>query len=282
MNASGSQIIFLKLGGSLITDKRLAEKPRLDVIGRLAQEIAEARRLDPSQQMVVGHGSGSFGHVVGRRYGTRDGVTDETGWYGFAATADAASRLNRLVTGALLKAGLPAWTVQPSVALHCEDGVIVDGPATTVSEALANGLVPVIHGDVALDGVRGGTIVSTEEIFEWLAKYLPPKRLILVGEVDGIYTADPTVDLAAVKLDEITPKTLADIQDGLGGSHGVDVTGGMAAKVAQSMRLANQFPGLEVVVCGGLVAGNLRQVLIEPSTKLGTRLHVPLTSSGAV
>jgi isopentenyl phosphate kinase len=35
------------LGGSLITDKRVAEAPRLEVIDRLAQEIAAARALTP-------------------------------------------------------------------------------------------------------------------------------------------------------------------------------------------------------------------------------------------
>ncbi|MFN3331018.1 MAG: uridylate kinase, partial [Caldilinea sp.] len=66
-------LVFLKLGGSLITDKRKAETPRLDVIARLAQEIAAAQQDDPALRLVIGHGSGSFGHIYGRKYGTRDG-----------------------------------------------------------------------------------------------------------------------------------------------------------------------------------------------------------------
>ena len=62
---------FLKLGGSLITDKRQPETPRMDVIERLAQEIAAARAANPSLQLVLGHGSGSFGHIYARQYGTR-------------------------------------------------------------------------------------------------------------------------------------------------------------------------------------------------------------------
>jgi len=37
-------VIFLKLGGSLITEKANAETPRLDVLRRLALEIADARQ----------------------------------------------------------------------------------------------------------------------------------------------------------------------------------------------------------------------------------------------
>ena len=48
------------------------------------------------------------------------------------------------------------------------------------------GSVPVVFGDVALDEVRGGTIISTEEIFAWLAVRLRPQRVILAGEVAGV------------------------------------------------------------------------------------------------
>ncbi len=120
--------VFLKLGGSLITDKRQPETPRADVIRRLAEEIAQAQRANKDLRLVVGHGSGSFGHVFGQRYGTRDGVRTAEGWYGFAATGDAAARLNRLVVEALLAAGIPAWSIQPGATLRCRRGVIEAGP----------------------------------------------------------------------------------------------------------------------------------------------------------
>ena len=109
--------IFLKLGGSLITNKRQPETARLDVIQRLALEIAEVRRQNPALRLVIGHGSGSFGHLHAKRYGTRAGVQTPEQWYGFTATADAVARLNRIVVNALLSAGVPAWSIQPS-AIH--------------------------------------------------------------------------------------------------------------------------------------------------------------------
>ncbi len=274
MTPGSSDRIFLKLGGSLITDKRQAETPRPTVIARLAEEIAAARRDRPDMQLVIGHGSGSFGHVVGKRYGTRHGVGTPAEWYGFAATADAAARLNRIIVAALMAAGLPAWAIQPGVALRCEDGVIIDGPHATVAMALARGLVPVVFGDVALDSVRGGTIASTEEIFDWLADRLHPSRVILAGEVEGIFSADPQLDPCAQPLDAITPEQLGALQAGLGGSHGTDVTGGMAAKVSQALGMIARSRGeLDVIVCGGLTADNLYRVLVEPEAKIGTRLH---------
>ena len=70
-------------------------------------EIAAARQADPALQLVLGHGSGSFGHLHARQYGTRDGVHSADEWFGFALTADAATRLTKLVVRELLDAGVP-------------------------------------------------------------------------------------------------------------------------------------------------------------------------------
>lgn len=264
--------VFLKLGGSLLTDKRQEECARLDVIQRLAQEIVAARRANARLRLVVGHGSGSFGHVYGRRYGTRNGVGTPEEWYGFAATADAAARLNRLVVHTLLDAGLPAWTIQPGATLRCRDGEIVSGRVDAVVDALEKGLLPVVHGDVALDSERGGTIVSTEEIFEWMLPQLKADRLVLAGEVDGIFTGDPQLDAEAEPIMEINPESADMISDGLGGSHGVDVTGGMQTKVRHAVRMVRNNPGLDVIVCSGMVPGNVQAVLADPACVRGTRV----------
>jgi len=265
-------LIFLKLGGSLITDKRQIERPRRDVLARLAGEIAEARRAQPDLRLVIGHGSGSFGHVTARKYGTRDGVHTAEEWLGFAATADAAARLNRIVTASLLDAGLPVWSIQPSATLRCEDGRIIAGPDDTVGLALERGLIPLVHGDVALDSVRGGTIASTEEIFDWLAQTLSPRRIVLAGEVDGVYSADPLRYPQAQPIREITPANQPSLSSGLGGSHGTDVTGGMAAKIEQAMKMARRQPGLEVLICGGLLSGHVARALAGGDDWPGTRL----------
>lgn len=264
--------IFLKLGGSLITDKREFEHVRADVLQHLAEEIAEARRRNPQLPMVIGHGSGSFGHVHARRHGTRDGVGTEAEWLGFALTGDAAGRLNRAVVAALLQAGIPAWSIQPGAIIRAQDGKIVHGLVDTIEGALERGLVPVVFGDVLLDHMRGGTIASTEEIFGWLLPFLEPQRVILAGEVDGIYRADPLLEPSAPRIPLLTEETLRDIRQGLGESHGVDVTGGMIAKVQEALAMVAAIPGLDVVICSGLVAGQIEQALSHKDVSIGTRI----------
>ncbi|MEZ4518314.1 MAG: hypothetical protein R3C44_16330 [Chloroflexota bacterium] len=111
-----SDLLFLKLGGSLITDKTGVEKLRADVLARVAAEIAAARQENPSLQLVLGHGSGSFGHVAAAQYQTRQGVHTVEQWQGYAVVSDAAARLNRLVVASLRAADVPAGTIPPSAA----------------------------------------------------------------------------------------------------------------------------------------------------------------------
>ncbi|NIV31979.1 MAG: uridylate kinase, partial [Anaerolineae bacterium] len=78
-----SELVFVKLGGSVITDKTRAETARPDLIARLAGEVASALAKQADLKLVLGHGSGSFGHMVARRFGTREGVHDADAWRGF-------------------------------------------------------------------------------------------------------------------------------------------------------------------------------------------------------
>jgi isopentenyl phosphate kinase len=272
-----TETVFLKLGGSLITDKTRQETARLDVLARLAGEIAAARARRPDMRLLLGHGSGSFGHFAGRQYGTRGGIVagDEArGWYGYAVTGAAAARLNRLTTDALVRIGLPAVALQPSASAACEDGVLRRLAWEPLATALERGLLPIVYGDVALDARRGCTIVSTEEIFAYLADWLAPTRILLAGAVDGVYTADPLRDPTARRLPLLPAVELCGPNEtaGLGGSHGVDVTGGMASKARQMAELVLRRPGLIVQILSGERAGDLERALVEPAADLGTRI----------
>uniref|UniRef100_A0A6T5PTT9 Isopentenyl phosphate kinase n=3 Tax=Heterosigma akashiwo TaxID=2829 RepID=A0A6T5PTT9_HETAK len=269
-------IVFIKLGGSLITNKREQESARKDVLDRLGVEIAAALKKDPSLRgrLIIGHGAGSFGHTYAAKYGIRAGCKNEEQWKGYTLTADAVGQLNRIVLDSLLKAGLPVWQIQPGASIMCRDGHIVEGPIDTVVAALERGLVPVVHGDMALDATRGGVVCSTEEVFGHLLERLPgatagrrrPGRMVLAGEVDGIFTADPQVTPGAEPIPEITKASYEGFKAGFGGAHGVDVTGGMAKKVQQALQYSEDY-SIDVIVCGGLVENNVTSALLKPSAK---------------
>jgi len=260
-----NDLVFVKLGGSVITDKTQAETARPEIITRLAGEVASALAAQPGLRLVLGHGSGSFGHVVARRYGTRGGVHGEAEWQGFAEVAAAAARLDRIVTDAFLAEGVPVWSLQPSASARCWGGTLVSLETVLVVSVLAQGLVPLLYGDVALDELQGGTIISTEQIFAYLARQLCPARMILVGEVDGVFEGDPLRQPSARRVPEITEENWSLVRAALGGSHGVDVTGGMLSKVEEMVDLVRTLPGLTVHVLSGERRGALETALLFPS-----------------
>lgn len=258
--------VFVKLGGSLITDKTQEATFLPERMARLAAEIAAARAARPEMQLLIGHGSGSFGHFVARRHDTMSGVQTAEQWRGFAAVSRTVRQLNQLVIDTLAAAGLPVWALQPSASARCRDGLLETYAAQPVKEALAHGLVPLVYGDVALDAARGGTIISTETLFDYLAPRLRPAHILLVGEVPGV------LDAAGEVVPRITPGMLAEVEAALGGSHGVDVTGGMASKVRGMVQLVERVPGLTIHILSGVEPGLVEAALRDPVHASGTRI----------
>ncbi len=265
---SPQNLYFLKLGGSLITDKARPHTPRPDALARLAGEIKQALAQHPGLQLVVGHGSGSFGHVPGKRYGTRQGVHSPEQWRGFAEVWFEATALTRIVVEAFHEAGLPVIAFSPSSGVISQDGVVLTWDLAPLQAAMQAGLLPVMHGDVVFDRVRGGTILSTEDLFMYLARQLQPKRILLAGIEAGVWEDYPTCDKL---IPEITPKRLPEIFPALGGSSKTDVTGGMSSKVQQSLVLIEEFPDLVIQIFSGDSPGNVKRALLGESA--GTTLR---------
>lgn len=261
-------ITLVKLGGSLITDKQVRASFRQAQMARIAQELAAARRQQPALALLVGHGSGSFGHFEAQKYGTMQGVHTPEQWHGFASVATIAAELNYHVARAMQQAGLPVFRVQPSASARATDGVITSLALEPLTLALQQGLVPLVYGDVAFDTVRGGTIISTETVFTFLAQHLPVQQIVLLGEVDGVYDDRGRV------IPAITPANFAAIQPLLGGSAGVDVTGGMLTKVEDMLALVQARPALTIRIVNGAVPDVLRATLTGEQTP-GTLIHAP-------
>jgi isopentenyl phosphate kinase len=269
-SCTSSELVFCKLGGSILTDKLRTAMPRRDVIERLAHEIATARSARPGLRLLLGHGSGSFGHTAALQYGVRDGLADDGDWWGYAETSASAARLNRIVTDALLEAGVPVTSIQPSASARCTGGALTSMAGHVIAHALRHGLVPMVYGDVSFDEHQGSTIISTEVEFAYLAKEFKPQRIVLVGEVDGVYDRDPLADASAQRIPRITPATFPSVEALLGASHGADVTGGMVSKVKEMVRLVERGHVGQVEIISGRDPGQLERALRNEGTPVGT------------
>lgn len=251
-------LYFLKLGGSLITEKDRAHTPRPQVISRLAVEILAAIQRDPDMLVVIGHGSGSFGHVPAQEFATRQGVQTRAQWRGFNEVWRQARDLNNIVIQAFCEAGLKALSFPPSATITTQDAQVLSWNLHPIEASLHAGLLPVIYGDVVFDNQRGGTILSTEELFDYLADHLKPSKILLAGMERGVWSDYP---YCTRLVREITPENYHEISASLYGSSSTDVTGGMLSKVENSLALTRRLPGLEVCIFSGEKPGNVQRAL---------------------
>lgn len=243
----------LKIGGSILTDKTREAAARPEEIRRVAEEIASAQ-----EDLVLVHGAGSFGHIPAMRYGLPERFSPE----GLLQTHRSVVRLNDLVVEALSMAGASPMPVHPLSCTLLRDGRVDVFAVEPVREMVSEGLLPVLHGDVAMDASRKAGIISGDQLVPCLARALGAEVVAVGTDVDGVLLSGrPKV--------EVTRKDLPSLDEALGGSAGVDVTGGMRGKLLELLDLADE--GIGSLIFNASRAGNIARALKgEP---LGTRVR---------
>jgi isopentenyl phosphate kinase len=266
------ELILMKLGGSVITEKDQPFTERMDVIKRISREIHEARQ-EKNLKLIVGHGGGSYPHVPASQFQTHKGIINEESYRGIVEVQDAAAKLNRIIVKQLLDEGENAVSIQLSACCIAENDRIKEMYLKPVQKFLEFNVIPVPHGDVALDLKKGCTILSTEEVLNFLAKnkkkFFPQNklnRIIVCGRVDGVFTGDPTNPESQL-VPTITPKNVEKIRDYLAESSGIDVTGGMVHKVNRMLELSSK--GIQTEIINALKPGYVKRALLGEKN-LGT------------
>jgi isopentenyl phosphate kinase len=209
----------------------------------LLQEIQQQLHRNPNLKVLIGHGSGSFGHYVARKFDTRQGVATPEDWQGFQDVWLSARKLNQIVISLAEKARLPVMTFPPSAVAFTTNHIVQHWELTPMRSMLAHTLIPLVYGDVVVDTALGGTILSTEDLFVYLAKQLHPSRILLAGSEEGVFTDFP----ANTHLIPVINRT-EELSGILQGSASQDVTGGMLTKVKLMQSLCCELPGLEVCI----------------------------------
>ena len=217
----------LKLGGSVVTDKKKSLTPNLQAIERLAKEISRAN-VPP---LVLVHGGGSFGHPVAEQYGLAGGYKDSSQIMGFSITHQAMTKLNKLIVGSLISHNIPAVEVQPSSCVVTKAGRIHTMEEGPLKKMLEMGFVPVLYGDVVVDSEVGFAILSGDQIVSSLAIKLKAGRIVVGVDVDGLLTGDPKTDSEARLIRHLTLEELKKLEPLIEGSKVTDVTGGMLGKM---------------------------------------------------
>ncbi|WP_254837667.1 isopentenyl phosphate kinase [Natronomonas marina] len=213
----------LKLGGSVLTEK---DEP--ETVDEAALERAAAA-LAGRDDLVVVHGGGSFGHHHADRYGvsTTAGTHDAEA---VRAIHGAMKRLNAAVVDALADVDVPPLPVHPMSAAHRDESGTLTLPTGQVRTMLAEGFVPVLHGDCVVHAGAGATVLSGDELVVAVADAVGADRVGVCSAVPGVY--DESGDVVE-HIDSFEA-----VADALGASEATDVSGGMAGKVRELLDLA--------------------------------------------
>ncbi|NHN48968.1 acetylglutamate kinase [Halostella sp. JP-L12] len=213
----------LKLGGSVVTEKDRPETLDGAALDRAADAVAAA-----GDDLVVVHGGGSFGHHHAEEHGvsTTAGTRDADG---VLAIHGAMTTLNGFVVSRLRERDVPAVPVHPLSAASRDEAARLTLPTEQVATMVAEGFVPVLHGDVIAHEGEGATVLSGDEIVTRVAEDLNADRVGVCSTVPGVLDADGDV---VPRID-----SFCDVADALGGSAATDVSGGMAGKVRELLAL---------------------------------------------
>ncbi len=227
-----SEPVLLKIGGSVLTRKGGKGEILYDTLDAVAREIGSRKDL----RVLIVHGAGSCGHPEAHAYNLMAGLTRDN-LEGIAITHQAVSNLNAEIVRALRKHGTEAIGIHPLDACYAEQGRIRSMEWHNLREMLARSLVPVLHGDVVMDGSRGVTVVSGDQLVVHLAGLMRFGRIGLATDVPGVLDGDLVIP-------EITPASFPGLH--LSPSRHTDVTGGMEGKVRELVALARSNVSSEI------------------------------------
>ena len=171
-------MIVVKIGGSLITDKR-----RYRTFRRYAAEKIISV-ISGEKPAIIVHGGGSFGHIASRKYDLPGPLTERNAIGGALVKNDMADLNNRIVS-IMIRHGIRAVGISPFTLFN---GDTMD--YSPVTRTVKSGFIPVIYGDFYTDGKYGG-IISGDDLMIEACRLAKPEKAIFLSDVDGVFDRDP-------------------------------------------------------------------------------------------
>jgi isopentenyl phosphate kinase len=232
--------VFVKIGGSFITNK---DKP-VSLNYRSLQLLYEiVKRVHTSGvRLIMGNGGGSFAHYTVLKHRDKGSIDL------LVKCHEATRSLNRIIVDYLVEGGLPVTSIQTSAIIHYMEGAfrVFYEPVALLVEL---GVIPILYGE-CIPSMRAPIVLSTERVFELLAGYLKPERIVLLTDVSGVYTCDPKTCSNPELIHEITPRNLEEVLELLKRHEKSDATGGVYGKVLLMSKLAFELKTNVVITSG--------------------------------
>lgn len=236
--------VIVKIGGSFITDKNQQESLKEDRVRKIAREVAVAVQSG-RVSLLLTHGAGSYGHIAAKEYQAKQGSHPHFGWQAFYQIRQDMMKMNLRILQLCAEEALFPITIQPSAIASARNGKVSFMDTRNIRFLLESDQIPLIHGDIVLDEKLDFTIASTEDQIQKLSEYIFFHRVVLISDVPGVFDGEGNV------IQTINRSNYSQIIDHLGGSAGLDVTGGMRSKVEQVFHLVQDNPSTQAHIISG-------------------------------
>lgn len=227
---SKNNIVVLKLGGSLLTDKNKPFSIREDIVNNSVQQI-----VDANEKLILVHGGGSFGHPLAKKYKIIKGIDSSVSnqLLGLTETHQSMNNFNSYLVKLFLENNYPTLAIQTSSIFIKDSQKILTSSMEVIESALDLNILPILYGDIILDKQGSFSIISGDQIILELCKNLNRYRIskvIFTMETDGIYITDNKSDDDYILATECYSDDLENIKLANLGQK-IDVTGGIKGKL---------------------------------------------------
>jgi len=239
------ETIVIKIGSAILVDDQ-TQALREDWLAALATDLA---KLDNKRIVLVSSGAIALGRQRLNLNGKALSLPEKQ-----ACAAAGQSSLTRAYDDALARHGL--LTAQALLTLNdTENRRRWLNARSTLDTLMDLGAVPIINENdtVATDEIRYG---DNDRLAARTAQMIGADLLILLSDIDGLYTADPRTDSSATHIPIVSDLTqeIISMAGEPNATAGVG-TGGMVTKLSAA-QIATQA-GCDMVICDGRDVGSL-------------------------
>jgi isopentenyl phosphate kinase len=224
-------MILIKLGGSIITNKKKPLSPRKKTIESIAKNLKKI-----NEPMIIVHGGGSYGHYWSVKYDMHT-KPRKYNVKGVSIVKNSMIELNKIILDLFLKNRLNPYCLPPTDFMTGNKPI--SKKVKEIEKIARSGLIPITFGDALWYGQNKTYILSGDKIMTYLSKILRPRLTIFALNEDGLYS-----DLKTKKLIYELKGEKPTISENT-----MDVTGGMTRKVEEASKIAKM--GINVFFVNG-------------------------------
>ena len=173
-------MILIKLGGSIITNKRKPQSARRKTIDNILKQIKKI-----NEPVILVHGGGSYGHYWSVKYGMHTKPAKYS-LKGLSVVKNSMIELDKIILDTAAKNRLNTYSLPPTDFMNGNKPI--RNKIQKIGEIAKSGLTPVTYGDALWYSQKKSYILSGDVIMTAIGKILKPRLSVFVLDVDGVYS----------------------------------------------------------------------------------------------